>query len=145
MTAQLDAVVRDAAEHIWPLSHIPEAVSVVRRRARAVLADWNLAPDLTEDALLVISELITNAVVHALPPAVLRLSRAGAEGRGALRVEVTDAGPAEAAGRPAVEPCADEHGRGLGIVTALAAECGTRIHAGGITRWAELRVGHATA
>ncbi|MEU8995164.1 ATP-binding protein [Streptomyces caniferus] len=140
MTAQRDAVVRDAAEHIWPLSHIPEAVSVVRRRARTVLAAWNLAPDLTEDALLVISELITNAVVHALPPAVLRLSRAGAEGPGALRVEVTDAGP-----RPAVEPCADEHGRGLGIVTALAAECGTCIHAGGITRWAELRGGHAPA
>ncbi|MFI0711447.1 ATP-binding protein [Streptomyces inhibens] len=138
MTAQLDAVVREAAEHVCPLPHIPEAVSVVRRRVRTVLADWNLAPDLAEDALLVISELITNAVVHALPPAALRLSRVGADGRCALRVEVTDAGPVAADGRPAVEPYADEHGRGLGIVTALSAECGTRVHAGGITRWAEL-------
>ncbi|MFI2184994.1 ATP-binding protein [Streptomyces sioyaensis] len=138
MTAQLDAVVREAAEHVCPLPHIPEAVSVVRRRMRTVLADWNLAPDLAEDALLVISELITNAVVHALPPAALRLSRAGGDGRPTLRVEVTDAGPA-ADGRPVVEPCeADEHGRGIGIVTALAAECGTQVHAGGTTRWAEL-------
>ncbi|MEV5480860.1 MULTISPECIES: ATP-binding protein [Streptomyces] len=138
MTAQLDAVVRDTAEHVCPLPHIPEAVSVVRRRMRTVLADWNLAPDLAEDALLVISELITNAVVHALPPAALRLSRAGADGRDTLRVEVTDAGPA-AHGRPAVEPCeAGEHGRGIGIVTALSAECGTQVHAGGTTRWAEL-------
>ncbi|MGX1853809.1 ATP-binding protein [Streptomyces sp. NBC_01456] len=137
MTAQLDAVVPGADDHVCPLSHIPEAVSVLRRRVRTILADWNLAPELAEDALLVVSELTTNAVVHALPPAVLRLSRVGAEGRNALRVEVTDAGPA-AHGRPAVEPCADEHGRGLGIVTALAAECGTHVHAGGITRWAEL-------
>ncbi|BDM72482.1 hypothetical protein HEK616_59690 [Streptomyces nigrescens] len=134
MAAQLDAAVRETSEHVFPLPHIPESVSVVRRRARAVLADWNLAPDLAEDALLVISELITNAVVHALPPAVLRLSRV-AGGRNGLRVEVTDAG----AGRPAAEPCPGEHGRGLGIVTALAAECGTRVHPGGITWWAELR------
>ncbi|BCK68834.1 hypothetical protein Srufu_027870 [Streptomyces libani subsp. rufus] len=103
-----------------------------------VLADWNLAPDLAEDALLVISELITNAVVHALPPAVLRLSRAGTGGRSALRVEVTDAGPAAADGRPVADPCPGEHGRGLDIITALAAECGTRVHPGGITWWAEL-------
>ncbi|MET7796691.1 ATP-binding protein, partial [Streptomyces decoyicus] len=103
MTAQLDAVGREVAVHVCPLPHIPEAVSVVRRRVRTVLADWNLAPDLAEDALLVISELITNAVVHALPPAALRLARVGA-GRNALRVEVTDAGPAASAGRPAGEP-----------------------------------------
>ncbi|MCX5445068.1 ATP-binding protein [Streptomyces nigrescens] len=137
MTAQLDAVVREADEHVCPLPHIPEAVSVVRRRVRTVLADWNLAPDLAEDALLVISELITNAVVHALPPAVLRLSRV-VDGSQALRVEVTDAGTAAADGRAAVEADADEQGRGLDIVTALAAECGTRVHAGGITWWAKL-------
>ncbi|MGW8974321.1 ATP-binding protein [Streptomyces platensis] len=138
MTAQLDVVVPEADEHVCPLPHIPEAVAVVRRRVCTVLADWNLAPDLAEDALLVISELITNAVVHALPPAVLRLSRVGTGGRGALRVEVTDAGPAAADGRPVTDPCPGEHGRGLDIITALAAECGTRVHPGGITWWAEL-------
>ncbi|GAB7031257.1 ATP-binding protein [Streptomyces sp. NPDC021749] len=138
MTAQLDTAVREAAEHVFPLPHIPEAVPVVRRRVRTVLADWNLAPNLADDALLVISELITNAVVHALPPAVLRLSQV-VDGRNGLRVEVTDAGPATADGRPSAEPCPGEHGRGLGIVTALAAECGTRLHPGGITWWAELR------
>ncbi|MFE1175320.1 ATP-binding protein [Streptomyces sp. NPDC058773] len=138
MTAQLDVVVPEADEHVCPLPHIPEAVSLVRRRVRTVLAGWNLAPDLAEDALLVISELITNAVVHALPPAVLRLSRVGADGRGALRVEVTDAGPATTDGRPVARACPGEHGRGLDIVTALAAESGTRVHRGGITWWAEL-------
>lgn len=138
MTAQLDAVVPEVAEEVFPLSHIPEAVSAVRRRVRTVLADWNLAPDVAEDALLVISEMITNAVVHALPPALLRLSRIGGDGCRALRVEVTDAGPAPAGGRPAVVCDTDEHGRGLGIITALAVQCGTQVHAGGVTRWAEL-------
>ncbi|KIZ15894.1 ATP-binding protein [Streptomyces natalensis] len=135
MTAQLEVVFREVAEHVCPLPHIPEAVSVVRRRMRTVLADWDLTPDLAEDALLVISELITNAVVHALPPAALRLSRLGVGGRSALRVEVTDAGPVST-GRLSAQPM-DEHGRGLGIVTTLAAECGTRVHETGVTRWAE--------
>lgn len=138
MTAQLDAVVREVAEHVFPLSHIPEAVSAVRRRVRTVLADWNLAPEVAEDALLVISEMITNAVVHALPPAALRLSRIGADGHCALRVEVTDAGPAPTGGLPAGGCDTDEHGRGLGIVSAVSAQCGTQVHAGGVTRWAEL-------
>ncbi|MER6308251.1 ATP-binding protein [Streptomyces sp. NPDC001657] len=137
MTAQLEAVVGEAVEHVCPLPHIPEAVSVVRRRVRTVLAGWHLTPGLVEDALLVVSELVTNAVVHARPPAVLRLSRA-ADGRNVLRVEVTDTGSATPDGQPVAERCADEHGRGLGIVTALAAECGLRAHAGGTTRWAEL-------
>ncbi|MGW9042860.1 ATP-binding protein [Streptomyces lydicus] len=135
MTAQLDAVVRGAAEHVCPLPHLPAGVSVVRRRVRRVLADWNLAPDLAENALLVTSEMITNAVVHARPPAVLRLSRI-VDGRIALRVEVTDEGPVAAGGRPGAY--AGECGRGLGIVTALAAECGTRVDADGVTWWAEL-------
>ena len=37
-----------------------------------------------------VSELITNAVVHALPPATLRVSRAADGGCRAVRVEVTD-------------------------------------------------------
>ncbi|MGW5695556.1 ATP-binding protein [Streptomyces asiaticus] len=50
--------------------------------------------DLADDALLVVSELITNAVVHALPPASLCLSRQGGRAACAVRIEVTDAGPA---------------------------------------------------
>ncbi|WP_327159371.1 hypothetical protein OHU45_12750 [Streptomyces tubercidicus] len=46
--------------------------------------------------------------------------------------------PAAADGRPVADPCPGEHGRGLDIITALAAECGTRVHPGGITWWAEL-------
>jgi two-component sensor histidine kinase len=86
----------------------------------------------------VVSELLTNAIVHALPPAELRLSWVRAEGLSTLRVEVTDAGSALPAGQspPGIDP--DEHGRGQEIVHALATRHGIRVHSGGITRWADL-------
>ncbi|MFH0522210.1 ATP-binding protein [Streptomyces sp. M41] len=140
-TAQLAAAPRGEAEHVFSLPHTPGAVSGVRRRIRAVLADWNLAADRVEDVLLVVSELLTNAVVHALPPATLTLSWSRPDLRGAVRVEVTDMGPACPAGLAAPAHDPDEHGRGLDIVTALAARCGVDAHAGGTSRWAELHIG----
>ncbi|MGI5379759.1 ATP-binding protein [Streptomyces sp. CA-251387] len=141
MTAQLDAAPRGEVEHVFALPHTPGAVSGLRRRIRAVLADWHLATDIAEDVLLVASELLTNAVVHALPPATLTLSRSHTETCRAVRVEVTDMGPAAPAGVPTATPDPDEHGRGLSIVATLAARCGIHVHSGGTSRWAELRFG----
>ncbi|WP_240136101.1 ATP-binding protein [Streptomyces sp. MUM 178J] len=136
-----DTALREEAEYIFSLPHTPGAVPAVRRRVRAVLADWRLSADAAEDVLLLASELLTNAVVHALPPATLRLSRVSADRRRAVRVEVTDMGPAAPAGLSALAQDPDEHGRGIGIVTALSARCGVREHLGGTGRWAEVAVG----
>jgi anti-sigma regulatory factor (Ser/Thr protein kinase) len=138
MALQLNTMPQEGAEHVCPLPHAPGAVSAVRRSVRAVLADWNLSADTADDAILVISELLTNAVVHALPPAALRLSWTRIDGHSALHIEVTDAGPANPAGQPADWLDPDEHGRGIKIVTALSARCGVSLHPGGITRWADL-------
>lgn len=137
---ELDPIPRDAdaVEHVCPLPPVTGAVTAVRRRVGAVLADWNVSPEILEDSLLVVSELLTNALVHALPPAELRLSWSRGGGTGTLRVEVTDAGPARTAGRSPAGVDPDEHGRGEQIVHALAARHGIRIHPGGITRWADL-------
>jgi anti-sigma regulatory factor (Ser/Thr protein kinase) len=137
---QLNTMLRQTAEHHFPLPHIPGGVSVVRRRVCAVLAEWDLPPHTAHDALLVISELLTNAVIHALPPAALRLSFTPAPEHHALRIEVTDAGPV-IAGAPAVDLEPEEHGRGISIIAALATRCGMHTHPGGITRWAELTTG----
>ncbi|WP_409474359.1 ATP-binding protein [Streptomyces sp. HC307] len=138
MAVQLNTTPQAALELVCPLPHVPGAVSIVRRRVREVLADWKVFPEIVEDSLLVVSELLTNAIVHALPPAMLRLSWARGDGLGSLRIEVTDAGPVPAAeqSRAGIDP--DEHGRGEEIVHALATRHGISVHSGGVTRWADL-------
>ncbi|MEV0182092.1 ATP-binding protein [Streptomyces sp. NPDC050625] len=138
MAAQLEIRPGGVVEHVFPLPPVAGAVSAIRRSVRAVLAAWNVPPEIVDDAILVVTELLTNALVHALPPAELRLSWGPRDGLRTLRVEVTDAGPVLAAGQSpdGIDP--DEHGRGKQIVHALAARHGMRIHCGGVTRWAEL-------
>ncbi|GAA2230230.1 hypothetical protein GCM10010104_24350 [Streptomyces indiaensis] len=130
----------EVAEEVLPLPRILEALAAVRRRVRGILIDWDLSPDVADDALVVASEMITNAVTHALSPATLRLSRVKGDGRCTLRIEVTDAGPAAQSRRGGRDTLPEEHGRGIAIVAALSSRCGARIHPGGVTRWADLRV-----
>ncbi|ANP52551.1 anti-sigma regulatory factor (Ser/Thr protein kinase) [Streptomyces griseochromogenes] len=138
MAVQLNTPLREAYEDICPMLPVAGTVSTARRRARGLLVDWNVCPKIVEDSLLVVSELVTNAIVHALPPAVLRLSWVRCDGLGTLRVEVTDGGPALPGGHLGTGCDPDEHGRGEGIVHALADRHGIRIHGGGVTRWADL-------
>ncbi|MEV6760338.1 ATP-binding protein [Streptomyces sp. NPDC051105] len=141
MAVQLKTLLRPVYEHVCPVPPVAGAVSTVRRRAAAVLADWNVSAEIVEDALLVVSELVTNAIIHARPPAVLRLSWVPRDGARTLRIEVSDAGPEHSSGWcPAgIDP--DEHGRGETIVHALATRHGIHVHLGGVTRWADLTPG----
>ncbi|MFJ5533797.1 ATP-binding protein [Streptomyces sp. NPDC093261] len=140
MTAtRIDAAPREGVAYVFPLPYAPRAVSAVRRRVCAVLATLGVPTDAAENVLVVVSELLTNALVHALPPATLRLTQVLVDGRGAVRVEVTDNGPAKGAPDRPVDP--DEHGRGLGIVTTLSARCGVQVYRGGTCRWAEVPAG----
>jgi anti-sigma regulatory factor (Ser/Thr protein kinase) len=111
-------------------------VGTIRARARTALERCTeLTPETRDDALLVISELVTNAIVHARPPAVLRLSRHGL-GR-ALRIAVTDGGPSPVR-RDRSDGPPEEHGRGTGIVAALAAAHGVITRPEDVTRWADI-------
>ncbi|MFH0518552.1 ATP-binding protein [Streptomyces sp. M41] len=110
-----------------------EDVSRIRQVAHDFLARHHVPPSMREDALLVVSELVTNAVTHALPPAALRIR---CTPRPALRIEVTDGGP-QSHQPPRTDPH-EEHGRGMYIVAALASRHGTVAYDGGSTRWAEL-------
>ncbi|WP_406053996.1 ATP-binding protein [Streptomyces sp. NBC_01077] len=133
-----------AGERVFgmPLEHGPLAPSTARHAARPVLASWGLTQDQIYDTLLVISELVTNAVTHALPPVVLHL-HATADGSGHVQVHVSDGGPQAAAAATswaATRPD-DEHGRGDTIITALAHHTGTGSDPGIdglINHWADL-------
>ena len=95
----------------------PSAVSRVRRLARARLPEWGLA-DLTDDCSLVLSEFVTNALLHAAPESgsplrvELRLTPTH------LLAEVHDPSPAPPAPRASAPD--DEGGRGLELVDHLA-------------------------
>jgi anti-sigma regulatory factor (Ser/Thr protein kinase) len=98
----------------------PEGASFARRAMKRAAILWKLDRDTTETALLLVSELATNAIRHGAPP--VRLSLRLEQDR--LRVEVTDSSPA----LPEVgHPSPDETGgRGLLIVQQLAAKWGAR-------------------
>ncbi|MFI8829362.1 ATP-binding protein [Streptomyces sp. NPDC053431] len=122
------------------LEYGPLAPATARHAARPVLESWGLDEDQVYDLLLVISELVTNAITYALPPVVLHL-HATAEETGQVRVHVSDGGPrpaANATGWAAQRP-EDEHGRGGNIITTLADCAGTDCDADGlIDHWAAL-------
>jgi CheY-like chemotaxis protein/anti-sigma regulatory factor (Ser/Thr protein kinase) len=111
-----------------------EAASVARARnfVRGALSAWGLS-SLTPDVILVVSELVTNAITHGQSDCELRLSMTEA----AMRIEVADHG----AGTPDPRRTDDsaEHGRGLHLVSALSTAWGVQVAPdGGKLVWAEL-------
>ncbi|SCD86883.1 Histidine kinase-like ATPase domain-containing protein [Streptomyces sp. ScaeMP-6W] len=117
----------------------PRSASEARRLTRERLAGWPVCPDTREAADLVVSELVTNAIVHTTSRRITCELRSLREGE-CLRIAVRDEGHAGSGPRPAEGRPAEEHGRGLLLVAALAsawgaleAETGT-----GLTVWAEL-------
>ncbi|MFI7391780.1 SpoIIE family protein phosphatase [Streptomyces tendae] len=122
------------------------APGAARAMARAALADWSAlglpgAEQLTEhlaaDALVVVSELVTNAVVHAGTDVEVGLRM---EETGALVVEATDQHPSRAPRSTDPEMPHDpaEYGRGLRLVAALAEAWGITYRPGIKTVWARL-------
>jgi two-component sensor histidine kinase len=96
----------------------PEGASFARRAMKRAADIWLLDRDMTEIALLLVSELATNAIRHGTPP--VRLSLRLEKDR--LRVEVTDSSPAlPRLGHPGPNQTS---GRGLQIVQQLAAKWG---------------------
>ncbi|MFH8410937.1 ATP-binding protein [Streptomyces sp. NPDC018019] len=100
------------------LPHAKTAASWARRLTTAFLARDGtaaLTPAGADDAALVVSELVTNATLHARSGCRLRLSVAPG---GHLTIEVHDDAPTRPRRRSAA--ASEEHGRGLVIVDALA-------------------------
>ncbi len=115
----------------------PMSVAASRRFVGDTLTD--LPTDIQEAAVLMVSELATNAIVHATTGFEVTIERTKSK----LRVEVADLG----GGEPELQmPSVSEpHGRGLQIVRELSDEWGIidSDDDRGKTVWYEVRVGPA--
>ena len=109
------------------------SVRQARHAARVVLAAWQLAY-VEETALLIVSELVTNAVRHATGTDTIELDLHAT--RTWLRIEIQDSDRRWP--RPRVPDGFEESGFGFVLVDALASNWGVRETAAGKAVWAEL-------
>ncbi|WP_432544060.1 SpoIIE family protein phosphatase [Kineococcus sp. SYSU DK002] len=121
-------------EAALPLSSDLRAVARARAFLAAALTAWDVA-ELLEEAELVLSELVTNALVHTDSPAGVTLRFQPAHRR--LTVAVRDASTRHPRERDAADDALG--GRGLAIVEAVSAAWGVVVEGAGKTVWAELR------
>ncbi|WP_371657084.1 MULTISPECIES: ATP-binding protein [unclassified Streptomyces] len=114
----------------------PESAATARRLTQCViLRQWALSPALAEQAILLVSELVGNAVRHTGARAFgLRMMRR----RGWIRIEVRD----PSRGLPCLMPVheMDTSGRGLFLVDKLSDRWGVDLLPRGKTTWFEMRV-----
>ncbi|KIE24902.1 hypothetical protein LK08_22085 [Streptomyces sp. MUSC 125] len=121
--------------------HGPAGVGRARHRMRIQLRSGGVSESVIDDAVLILSELLSNACKHGRPlgdmPSGHGDVRAAwrVDARGRLIVEVTDGGgPTRPA--PATPSVTAHGGRGLNIITALADEWGVRDDVQGeVTVW----------
>jgi anti-sigma regulatory factor (Ser/Thr protein kinase) len=104
-----------------------------RKLVRAALATWNLDA-LTEDAALIVTELVANAVQHTRSHHI-RVTVTRPETT-LVRIQVTDRSKDRPRARHADD--VDENGRGLDLVAALTARWGTDVLPWGKRVWGEL-------
>ncbi|MGW0734679.1 ATP-binding protein [Streptomyces sp. NPDC002851] len=122
----------------FELAARPEAVGHARRLTRDQLAAWTLDEEILDSASLVVSELVTNAVVHTVSDWIMcELHDAPAKDQ--LRIVVRDEGCGQAGPAPHPARDADEdHGRGLLLVSAMSRAWGAKEVGLGLLVWAEL-------
>jgi anti-sigma regulatory factor (Ser/Thr protein kinase) len=115
----------------------PASVAFARRALSADLCAAGVYDQAVGDAILVISELVSNAILHAYPLPGERLKVAWTVDDGWLEVAVSDGGSATMpqAGHPTASAVS---GRGLAIVAHICRTWGVRTDEVGLTVWAIL-------
>ena len=109
------------------------APSLSRRFVHDALTELG-ALDLVETAVLLVSELVTNALLHGRPTISVEVLSVPA----GVRVSVQDAHPDLPMPRPSTRD--DEHGRGLVLVDAMSRAWGVDARPPGKAVWFELAV-----
>ncbi|MFE2099870.1 ATP-binding protein [Streptomyces sp. NPDC059468] len=119
----------------FELAAHPGSPAQARRLARARLTGWSVCADTCDTAALVISELVTNAIVHTASSRVVCELH---DHDDMVRIAVRDEGCAPGEPHPSPQRPDEEHGRGLLLVDALCQAWGAQEHGPGLLVWAEL-------
>ncbi|MFF8431145.1 ATP-binding protein [Streptomyces sp. NPDC016566] len=122
----------------FELPALPSAVGTARRVLRDLLTAWGVAGPGREDVVLVASELVTNALVHAAGERIVCRVRSTAD-RVRLEIEDQNRGPARPVQRRSGPD--EQKGRGLLLVDALSADWGVTLAPDRPARivWADLK------
>lgn len=99
---------------VFPLPHEPSSAGIARGHLRTALAGWG-TPERVEDAMLLVTELVANAVIHGSADVELDVDVSDS----LVCVRVTDRSPVIPR-----QPSAGTAGRGLAIVDALSDKWG---------------------
>jgi hypothetical protein len=116
------------------LDGVPLDPYAARRFAKQRFADWEIGIATSDVALLLVSELVTNAIRYAPGPIVVELQVAGE----LLRVAVQDRAAQELPRPVGSASHTAENGRGLELVSRLARRWGADIVDDGKEVWFEL-------
>ncbi|OAR26816.1 hypothetical protein A8W25_00465 [Streptomyces sp. ERV7] len=132
-------ILRSSPIHCLPLD--PGSAGAARRYVHAFLGAARHGA-LEEDSLLIVSELVTNAVRHGAGPVWFCLRHVTqSDGVEALHLLVGDHGPGcDLDAEPTGEAADSTSGRGLGIVDALASSWGSTQARGHHIMWASLQI-----
>ncbi|PWI07207.1 phosphatase [Streptomyces sp. NWU339] len=117
----------------------PERVSEARQHLRELLHDW-CSPDQVDSAVLLLSEMLTNVLVHTDTDALLVAEVIGGREGRRMRIEVTDAGDDLPHRRTPGELASS--GRGLLLIELLAHTWGVDPRGKGKSIWFELQELH---
>jgi signal transduction histidine kinase/DNA-binding response OmpR family regulator len=129
LLAQVTGQPQQTTSAIRHITAEERAVYEARQFAATNLRDWEIPEARAREIVLLVSELVTNAVRYGQPPMELRIRRTPAH----VVLEVYDAAPfLPRKLRPTPE---DEHGRGLQLVAHLADRWGTRPTQHGKSVW----------
>jgi hypothetical protein len=119
----------------FELAAHPGSVAQARQLTRARLAGWAVREDTCDTAVLVVSELVTNAIVHTAGEYVVCELR---DEDDLVRIAVRDEGCAPGEPRPVPRRPEDECGRGLLLVAAMCRAWGAQEAGPGLLVWADL-------
>ncbi|MFF1543119.1 SpoIIE family protein phosphatase [Streptomyces sp. NPDC058291] len=113
----------------------PERIAVARQQVRELLHDW-ACEDQIDSAVLLVSETLTNVLVHTDADALLVAEVTGTPGERRLRIEVTDTSDDLPHMRRPGEMASS--GRGLVLIELLAHTWGVAPRGEGKSIWFEL-------